>query len=192
MSDSHRAHSRVEELGVAELVSELLARPGMTYEAIAAEVQKQTGEAIGKSSIARYNEGFKRRMEKVRAMRESADAMAKIVRESGSGGDGDGPDMVLEDLLLNMMGTALLERVGEDEMDTKELTFLAAAGAKIASAKTGIERLRQTERKRVARAYAKLCDDLRGVLESADDGALWKRVEEILAGGADALTGGAT
>ena len=169
-----RTQYRVEELGVAELVDELLAR-GVTYEEIAEAVKTKTGAAVGKSSIARYNRGLQRRLEKIRRMRESADAIAGLVKERGEGGD---PDMRLEDLVLAVMANNLLEKGTEDDLDVKEVTFLSSAAAQVAGAKARMEHVRQTERKRFARAWKRATEELRALLK---DSGLWDTVQATLA-----------
>lgn len=179
-----RVQYKVDELGVAEVVSALLDR-GVSYEEIAAEVEKQTGQAVGKSSIARYNDGLQRRLEKIRRMRESANAIASVIRKENENGE---PDMAMEDMLLSVMSQNLLDKGTEDDLETKEITFLAGASAQVVGAKTQMEKLRQTERKRSTKTFDRICKEIRDLMKERAPEAL-EALEGVLASGREEIVG---
>jgi hypothetical protein len=172
MKAEHRARSRVEELGVNDLVDELLAR-GVTYEQIASHVREERGVDIGKSSIARYNDRVRRRLAETAKIKEAAEAIATQFKRVG-----DQPDTDLAETVLNVVQCTLLDRLsGGDELEIKDVVGLSMAAAKTAQARSSIERLQSTEKSRLDRAYAKVYDRLRSVLEG---NGIWPEVERVL------------
>ncbi len=175
MAGDRRVRYKIEDLGLADLVGELLQR-GVTYEQISEEVERQTGQTVGKSSIARYNSSLQRRLEKIRTLRGASDAMAAEIRKR-QGESGEETDMGLSDLLLDVFSQRILEAGTEEELDHKDLTFLGNAAANVVRSKTQMEQARQTERKRFAKAWKKATGELKKILEGS---GLWSSVEEIL------------
>jgi len=169
-----RITHRVQELGVEELVTELLSRPGMTYERIAELVSEQTGETIGKSSIARYNQSVQRRLRRITELRESANALAGMMANSG-----EEPDMAMADMLVSMMQLQLTNALSDEDVSNKDLVGLSIAGSQVVKAHTAIEKIRLTERQRMRRAFTQVAAELQELLRASD---LWPRIESVISG----------
>lgn len=174
--DQRRTRSKIDELGLNEEVDALLAK-GLTYEDIAAYIQEKTGESIGKSSVARYNKSVQRRLSQIRAMQESANALAAVLNEKKSGDDAE---THTAELLLAVVQHTLLDRITHEEMNPKELVSLAFASNDAVRTQTAIEKLRQTERRRFAKAWQQVMDEARELLR---DSGLWPAVEQVLIAG---------
>lgn len=175
-----RTRYRVQELGVAELVDELLAR-GVTYEEIAERVRDKAGVDVGKSSIARYNQSLQRKLRKISETRETAEALGKVIAEK----TGNEPDTEMSELLLATIQYTLLDHLGEEELSARDATSLAIAGSQAVKAKASLERIKATERARAARAWDRVLEESRGLLQSSP---YWPEIERLLLQGKKTAT----
>lgn len=170
-----RTRSKIDELGLNSEVDALLAK-GVTYEDIAAYVEAQTGESIGKSSIARYNKHVQRRLAEIRAMRESADAIKTVFDERSQ----DGGETNTAELLLAVVQHNLLDKLTEGELKAKDLSTLSFAANDAVRSQVAVEKLKATERKRFSKAYQKVLEETKALLQNS---GLWPSVEEVLLAG---------
>lgn len=176
-----RTRSKIQELGLEAEVEALLAR-GLTYEDIAAHIAETTGHAIGKSSVARYNGRVQRQLSAVRAMKESANALTTVLGDR----DGEQPDTRVPDMLLNLIQATLMSKLADEDISTKDAVGLAFAGSQAVKAQETIERLRRTERERTRKAWEKVMQEARTLLEKS---GLWPDVERVLQAGMRAAVG---
>lgn len=171
MNQQRRTRHKVTELGVDELVSELLAR-GVTYEEISRRLAHEQGIDVSKSSIARYNDSVQRRVARIRETRHAAEALAKVIQQE----TGTEADTQMTDLLLAALQHQLLNHLGE-ETSIKETAALSFAGAQVAKAKAHLEKVKETERTRARKAWEHVIAESRALLI---DSGLWEQVEKVL------------
>jgi hypothetical protein len=168
---SRRRHFRIEELGVEQLVSELLAR-GLTYEEIAERMKADQGVDVSKSSIARYNATIQRKLRDLERTRQTAEALAAVMKK-----EGNEPDTQMSDMLVATMQCTILDRIADGEVTNKELVGLTLAGSQAIRAKASLETLKTNERARQARAWDLVLQKSRELLQSS---GLWQQVEAVL------------
>lgn len=169
-----RKHFRIDELGLRETVTALLAK-GHTYREVADELERQ-GHGVGVSSVHRFNSELQRKTECIVQAKETAMALVAALKKEGV--DDSEPDTEMMDLLIASISHNLLAATADDGLKTKELVGLAMAIAKIASSKSQVEKLKQSARKQFAEAWKQATAELRGLLEST---GLWPDVEAVLA-----------
>ena len=169
-----RRRFKVQDLGVEQLVNELLAR-GETYESISRRLNEQ-GKCVSVPSIHRYNQDLQRKLEKVRATSEAANALCAVIKEK----TGSEPDSQMSDALVAILQHSIMEKLGDDEIKTKDLVGLSIAGSSLVKSKAALERMKETERTRARKAWQEAIAEVKSLLEKSD---LWPQVEQILTGG---------
>ena len=169
-----RKHHKVVALGVENIVTELLAK-GATYEQIESNLRAM-GKDISASSVRRYNNDITRKLEKLTRTHEAADAICKVMKDV----TGEEVDSNMSDMLAAVLQHTILDRLGDDELSTKDIVGLSIAGSNVIKSKTGLEKLKETERKRMRRTWEKVTAEAKMVLERSD---LWPQVEAVLVAG---------
>lgn len=178
-----RAHHKVAKLGLSAVVEQLLAE-GYTYEQIAAELDRR-GHKVGKSSVARYGASLEVKLENIRRLRETANAMSALIGESSAGGK---PDTDVADMLLLVLQHSLMDKVGEDDLEVGDVAKLATAGAKVAMAKTAIERIKGERREAREKVWDEVTEEIKGLLSGS---GLWPKVQSVLSEGRSRAEGAA-
>ncbi|MCC6546224.1 DUF3486 family protein [Candidatus Sumerlaeota bacterium] len=174
MPTDRRKHHKVVSLGLERIVTELLAA-GKTYDEIE-EHLRGMGKEIGASSIRRYNNDIQRKLVKLRQTNEAASAICDMMKENGSGD----VDSKMSDMLVGLLQHTLIEKLGDDELSTKDIVGLALAGARVVGSKTSLEKLKDTEKTRSRKAWEKVMAESKTLLEQS---GLWAQVEAVLVTG---------
>lgn len=174
MPTDRRKHHKVVALGVEKIVTQLLTE-GATYDQIEAHLRAM-GKDIGASSVRRFNNDVTRKIEKVKQTHEVADAICEAFKAN----TGEDVDSKMSDMLAAMLQHSIIDRLGDDDLSTKDIVGLSIAGSNVIKSKTGLEKLKETEKKRVRKAWEKVIAESKTLLEKS---GLWSQIEAVLVSG---------
>lgn len=111
-----RAHSKIQKLGVEELVDNLLLA-NATYKDITEAVKKATGETIGKSSLSRYQMRWQEERYREETIRKEIDAMMALLQGQADVDPTDGAMLLIKRKLVSRLAQAEANFDNTDALD---------------------------------------------------------------------------
>ena len=115
-----RAHSKIQKLGVEELVDNLLLA-NATYKEITEAVEKATGQKLGKSSLSRYQMRWQEERYREETIAKEVDAMMALLQQKPDVDPADGAMLLIKRKLVSRLAQA---EANFDQTDALDLAHV--------------------------------------------------------------------
>lgn len=173
---SRKVVSKVHELGVVELVDDLL-EANATYGDIVAAVEKETGRRISASALSRYRSHWAAKRASEDAMRQQFDRLAELVKGN--------PDLDLKQAGTDLLWQKLFQRLAAadasfEDADLLDLAHVLLKAKRVDQTADALKLQRErldVLKQKIAAAADKV--DALGRAKSLDEETLKKIREEI-------------
>ncbi|WP_447978094.1 phage protein Gp27 family protein [Candidatus Nitrospira bockiana] len=127
MGATRKTRSRVEDLGVQDLVDQLF-EANATYEQISKAIEEQTGQRISDSALSRYRQRWSDARARLQQVQHEVEAIMGVL--------GAKPDANFKDAAMGLFWSKLLRRMAEadatfDRADMVELGHLLVKAVRL-------------------------------------------------------------